>query len=146
MASESVKVDTKKRTLGEKFYTDEDWSFETDYRSSSFTTSSTSYVDITGSSLTIFFEKTTTVMVLFTVHQESATSTIGLVALYIDGDIQSPVITGTDQATVPVVATAHVVTSVDAGSHTFKLKLQASSPAQVEVTHRRLSVINLVES
>lgn len=145
--SEGIRKDTKKRTLGERFKTDTDWISNDDYRSDTFETSSEIAVDITGSNITFFLEKETTVLILVTANIQTGggAGAIGILSLIIDGSGVSPEIEGTDMSGEPMTGTTHIVQTLAAGSHIVKLQLRSAVPSMVYVTHRRLSLAKLVE-
>ena len=145
--NESIRKDTNSRILGEKLYTDTDWIYETNYLSDNFETESEVSVDITGSGITLYLEKETTLLILVTANIQTSDlgGAIGTLTLKVDATTATPEIEGTDISGEPMTGTIHFVTTLAVGSHTFKLQLRSSVPAPVYVTHRRLSIIKLVE-
>lgn len=131
MGSESVKVDTNNRILGDKTYVDNLWEHESVVQTVAYETSSTSRSDIPNMSITKFYDRATDVIVLVSFYFFIETGETGDVIgnVDIDGTTQYPEVHAYT-AQNWIAHSTHVPISLDAGSHTFKLQLRSGTAGE----------------
>lgn len=144
--SESIQFDRQKRNLGQKFYTDKNLDFE-DQNGLTFSTSSTTPVEVTDSEITKFFEKETSVLILVSGQIYSSFGFfVAVLDLEVDNVLQSPSMRSSSLGE-PEIASSFYILDLDPGNHTFKLKLSGNNAFGTYVLNQgSLAVLLLSES
>lgn len=140
-----IKRDRQNRVLGQKFYNDKNLNHE-EVGDLTFNTSSESFVDVTGSELSIYFEKDTSVLILiFGQIQPDTANYTAYMQLVIDDVAEPPEVKSTELGEAEVV-TAHFVKDLEKGTHVFKLQTKIDDSAAIaNLSQGSITVINLSE-
>lgn len=138
--------DQKTRILGEKLYSDRSFR-NTEINGVSGSTTSTSYVDVSGSDIEIIVEKPATIMVLVSAFLYTSGSSIytSTIAVDQDGVELDPLVQSAGEGRAEVV-TSHYVINLDVGTYNFKLKLKSENVLGTAVLQSgRMSILYLTE-
>lgn len=139
--------DSSKRSLGEKFYSDTIFRSE-DVSNINFSTTSTSFTDVTGSTISLILDKAINVIILFegTVYSAVPAALLyAVLAVNLDGTNLVPRIVGS-LGTTTEHEMGQFTRLLAVGSHTIKLQMLTENAASAAVlSGGNLSVLFLSE-